>query len=414
MRKVILRQRFVVLLASLAAVPSFVVGQSFESTPPPSGLDLLSASAIPDGEPFREPDVVLDRFGARFTLFSQQGQGLQSQASNNPQGPGSEAVTIFNPIFYAHLKQRGGITHDVYIPVDIVTAVSTDALDAVATASRENEAFAADIMTTVEDGPDQRLLLHWGAHVEEEMRAVRLGFGISNDFADDNAMLTVMFDAVGDVLEPDQPNGYDPGLESRFTFGANITFTQILSETTTMLASYGVTGQSGHIHTPWNSIPMEAGGRIADYWPKTRVRHAASLRLAQGIPATRTFANAGYRFYFDDYGATAHSADVTLTQYVTDDFWVRANYRYHSQGAPVFWQSLFPATSDPQYGYRTADSDLATLDLHEVGGSMRWFYDRRGAPTIDTSWFEVNYVYYGRSNSLEVHVASLGFGTHID
>ena len=413
MSRLVLRRPFVVILALSAAVPSFVVGQSFESTPPPSGLDLLFTGAVPEGEPFREPDLVLERFGARFTVFSQEGQGLQSQASSNSAGPGSEATTIFNPMFYAHLRQRGGVRHDVYLPVDIVTAVSTDALDAVATASRENEAVSLDVMTTVDDGPDQRLLLHWGGHWEEEMRAVRLGFGISNDFADDNATLTIMFDTVADVLEPVQHYGWDPGLDWRFTLGANITFTQLLSETTTMLLSYGITGQNGHIHTPWNSVPLEGEGRVGDYWPKTRVRHAATLRLAQGIPATRTFANAGYRFYVDDYGAIAHSADITVTQYVTDDFWLRANYRFHSQGAPVFWQSMFPA-SGTQTDYRTADSDLAALDLHEVGGGMRWFYDRRGAPSVDTSWVELNYLYYGRSNSLQVHVGSIGFGTHID
>jgi len=33
------------------------------------------------------------------------------------------------------------------------------ALDAVATASRESDAVSLDVLTTVDDGPDQRLLL---------------------------------------------------------------------------------------------------------------------------------------------------------------------------------------------------------------------------------------------------------------
>jgi hypothetical protein len=393
-------------------VASLVAGQSYE-TPPPNGLLSLGAAPVPDGERFRDPDLWIDRFGARLSLFDQTGRGWQSQATSDPRTPGSEAVFIANPVLYTHLTQRGGIQHDVYLPIDVLTSASTDALSAVTSASRDNESFTLDVTTTVDDGPDQRLLVRWGGHVEEELKSVNLGVGTSLDFADDNATLVLGFDALLDIFDPVQWNGVDLGLTQRLTLSLNGTFTQLLSESTTLTIAYGFTGQLGHIHTPWNSVPREGGSRAGDLFPATRMRHAATVRLAQGIDATRTFFNGAYRLYVDDYGVVAHSPEITGTQYLSDELWLRGQYRYHSQGAPFFFMTSFPETGRA-YDYRTADSDLAALDLHEVSGSLRYFYDRHGQPSATSGWVELGYTYYRRSNSLEIHMGTIGFCTAMD
>lgn len=400
-----------VALGALVLLPALGLGQSYE-TPPPNGVRSLGAAPVPDGERFRDPDLRIDRFGARLSIVHQTGQGWQSQASQDRSGPGSEYLFVANPVLYVHLTQQGGITHDVYMPIDILTSASTDALDAVATASRDNESFTLDVTTTIEDGPDRRLLLRYGGHVEEELKSVNLGAGTSLDFADDNATLLLTFDGIVDIFDPVQFNGVDLGLTQRLTLSLNGSFSQLLSESTTLTLAWGLTGQLGHLHTPWNSVPREEGGRIGDYFPNSRLRQAASVRLAQAIPETRTFFHGGYRFYADDFGATAHSVDVTATQYVSDDVWLRGQYRYHSQGAPYFFTTSFPRGTWTHVP-RTADSDLASLELHEVSTSLRYFYDRHGQPSATSGWVELGYTYYRRSNSLEIHTGTIGFCTAV-
>lgn len=405
----------VVVLVASGLVASLVLGQQVYETPPPNGLLSIGAAPVPDGAPWGVPDIRIDRFGARLSVFHQTGRGHQSQADQDSLGRGNEFTFIANPVIYAHLSHAEGvgISHDVYIPIDILTAASTDALDAVSTASRDNESFTLDVTTTVEDGADERFLLRWGAHIEEELKSVNLGVGTSLDFADDNALLVLTVDGVLDIFDPVQPNGVDLGLTERLTLSVNATFSQLLSESTTLTLVYGLTGQIGHIHTPWNSVPRENGIRVVDLFPPSRLRSAATVRLAQAIPDTRTFFQGSYRFYVDDYGAIAHSAEGIATQYLADDTWLRATYRFHSQGAPYFFTTLFPASGTFQ-DYRTADSDLAPLDLHEAGVSLRYFYDRNGQPTDTSGWIELGYTYYGRSNSLEIHMGTLGFCTALD
>ena len=354
-------------------------------------------------------DWTLERFAARFALFHQAGLGLQSQAGPERHGRGTEEAWIFNPILYGRLRHDRIVTHDIYLPVDIVSAASVDALDAVSSASRENEAFDLEVFSTIEDGPDRRFTVHWGGHIEEPLRAVYFGLGTQIDLADDNAVLSISADGIVDIFDPVQFTGYDPGLDERTTLSINASLSQLLSPTTVVMLAYGLTGQVGTLETTWNSVPSEGADRIGDYFPERRLRHAVSLRLTQAIPDSRTFAATSYRFYADDFGILAHTADLTLTQYLGDELWLRAGYRFHTQTAAYFWTPLFQTTRRREE-YRTADSDLAAFDAHELTGAVRWFYDRRGALTTSASWIELSYAHYLRTNDYSANVVSIGWG----
>jgi hypothetical protein len=133
-----------------------------------------------------------------------------------------------------------------------------------------------------------------------------------------------------------------------------------------------------------------------------------TAELRQALPDTDTFLGLSYRFYVDSFGAIAHSARLIATQYL-GDLWLRGHYRFHHQDAPSFWMASAPDDL-PAWAPRTADSDLETLDAHELGLSARWFFDRRGALTARSSYLQLGYLYYWRSNSLRSHVASLELG----
>jgi hypothetical protein len=183
----------------------------------------------------------------------------------------------------------------------------------------------------------------------------------------------------------------------------------MLSPTTIVSGTYTFTGQFGHLETTYNSVPLASGaGRLADRYPRSRGRHALTAELRQALPDTDTFLGLSYRFYVDSFGAIAHSARLIATQYL-GDLWLRGHYRFHHQDAPSFWMASAPDDL-PAWAPRTADSDLETLDAHELGLNARWFFDRRGALTARSSYLQLGYLYYWRSNSLRSHVASLELG----
>lgn len=370
-----------------------------------------AATPVPTLRAF-DPGWQMERFEARFAFFYQDGRGLQSQASEDRRGPGSEEILVYQPILYTRVRQDRGTVHELILPVDIITAASPDALDAVSTASQDNESFTLEGRHHVSTDEDTTFTLRWQGHVEETLRSGGGGLGLTRELADDNAVLTTSFDIIFDYLDPVQPNGYDPKAVGRLTGTLNLSLSQLLSPTTVAEIAYGFTAQTGQLATTWNSTPIaDFGGRIGERFPRNRLRHAFRFSLRQAIPESHTFLDASYRFYVDDIGILAHTAQLQLTQYILPtELWARASYRLHTQTAASFWTDLWARDANPD-APRTSDSDLSAFTAHEVGGSLRWFYDSGDTFTaLTTSWLELSYAHYERTNGLHMDVVSLGWG----
>lgn len=359
------------------------------------------------------PSWSLDRFAMRLGFFHQMGRGYQSQAGMDRWGPGSEEALVLTPTMYGRIVQPDGVVHDVYIPIDVVSSASPDALDATTSASRDTETVDLDVFSHFTTSDDSRVTLHWGGHIEEQFRSLYGGTAVRVEMADDNATLTTSLDAIVDILDPVQPNGWDPGLTERFTGSLNVSFSQLLSPTTIGLLSYGGTLQVGQIGTTWNSVPYEGGDRIVDLMPNQRLRHAFAGELRQAIEESRTFFSGRYRFYVDTFDLSAHTLDASVTQYLGPVVSARLSYRFHTQTGVAFYTTLFPVTAPFDGTYRTADSDLSPFSAHELGLTVRWYWDPRGALTARSSYLEASYYHYERTNGLSANVASLGWGWNL-
>ncbi|MCB9591986.1 MAG: DUF3570 domain-containing protein [Sandaracinaceae bacterium] len=366
-----------------------------------------SADAQDEEEETDGPSI--EQAGFRFAVFEQEGLGVQSQANTQTSARGSEHAWIFQPMAQIQVRQDRNATHNIAIPIDIVTAASTDALDAITSESRENEAGGADVVTTVRDNDHTSYQLHIGFHFEEYWGSGSLGAAVIESFADDNATFRAGVEVIHDSFDALEPSGRDPGpVVSRFTSNVNASISQLLSPTTIVSATYSFTTQFGHLETTYNSIPTATGERVADRYPRQRGRHALGGEIRQAIPESQTYLGLSYRFYADSFGASAHTTQATVTQYL-GDLWLRGHYRFHYQDAPSFWMAEAPLGL-PSWAPRTADSDLETLHAHELGLNARWFFDRHGALTWNSSFIQVGYLYYWRSNSLQSHVANVEIG----
>jgi len=371
---------------------------------------LLLLSSLPNASARAQADDwAVERAGYRFALFEQQGRGIQSRAGQDPLAAGSEHAWIFQSILAMQVRQDRNAVHNIAIPVDIVTAASPDALDAVSTASRETESVTVDILSTVQDTPHTSYQLRMRPHFEEHWVAGSIGGAVLHSFADDNAVVRVGAEFTWDAYDEITPSGFDTGpFVNRFTLGIYAGISQLLSPTTIVSAMYSFTAQFGHLETSYNSVPRTLGDRIAERFPRQRGRHALSGELRQAILETSTYLALSYRFYIDSIEASAHTARLTVTQEL-GDFWLRGHYRFHYQNAPYFWMAVVPGDL-PLWAPRTADSDLETLHAHELGANVRWFFQRSGALTALSSFAQLGYLYYWRSNTLRSHVFTVELG----
>lgn len=380
-----------------------------------SGAILASGSAageeagFDDAEILEErPYVRVERVQTRISAYDQRGMGYQSQAGPIG-GPGSETLHVLQAQGEFVVKQGDRLTHRVWVPVDLVTSASANAIDSyyttpdvISTASAQNLASQVEYELALRARPDTTWRAGVGVHHEENFLSWLLSLHYERSLADDNATLGIGVNQVLDWFDKFMLGGYRDGRATRSSSNANVELSQLLSATTVASAAYGFTLQRGELGNTWNSVPTTTGGRVSEALPSTRVRHALGLGVTQWLPWHAAL-NASFRLYQDDWGVGAESFEAALHQSFGAALLVGANFRYHRQSAVSF----FTTRALPGASLATADSDLGAFDAVTLGGSARL-----SLPTTryGTLFLSFGYDHYFRSDELRVDVATWASG----
>lgn len=364
----------------------------------PARADGLADSGVLD----RPRAFQIESARLRFTFFDQVGRGFQSLAGNQPFGPGSEQLTVSEPQLEVIAKQGERITHRIWVPVDIVSAASPDAIDVVSSSSRVQEAGTVDITSTYKASKVDEISTRFSAHLEENFRSWSLGLGWLRHLADDNAIIQASVNQTFDWFDGYLLGGARGDRRGRATTNFNLGLSQILSTTTVANINYGLSVQSGELGNTWNTIALADGTRDHELFPKLRYRHSLVGRLVQGLP-WRGSIKVSYRFYADTWGALAQTIELFLYQRINRYVYLRGTYRAHLQKGVDFFQEIAPLGD----GYRTADSDLATFDAHTFGGKVALQLPLRRVRMLE---LDLAYERYVRSNDLRVNVYSCSLG----
>jgi hypothetical protein len=343
----------------------------------------------------------------RFTHYDQEGRGFQSQAERLPGMAGRESLTVEQPQLEL-VARHGKFTHRIWVPVDVVTAASPDAVDTISSASRVNEAGTLDLQTRYRATTTSEVNLRAAFHLEENFRSWILGVGGAKSFADDNTTFAASVIQVLDHFDTYDHTGARTGRAYRSTTNVNLTLTQLLSPTTVAALSYGGSLQLGELSNTWNAVPLANGAVGDERLPRLRHRHAFAARLAQALP-WRGVLKAFYRFYVDGWGILAHSLEAQLYQRIGRHVWLRASYRVHHQTAPSFWTTAAPIGTDDDGGPRTADSDLAAFVAQTFGGMIAVDIPTRSLLVRDVH-LDFGYDRYVRTNGLTVNLYTCSLG----
>lgn len=339
------------------------------------------------------------------TYVGQHGRGFQAQGEPSGQ-PGSEYLWLIEPVARITVRQSDRIVHEVIVPVDVITAASPDAVDATTQASLRNVSEDIDVRTAIRTSDTATVTTRVSAHHEEPLSSGTLGGGYKRELADGNATIAITGSLTVDGFDRRDHLGQFLGKTARETANANLAVTQLLSPTTVLDASYGVTYQNGTMDIGWNSVPTNAGGFGNEVLPTERLRHAWSVRLAQHVPQTHSTAKAWYRYYLDDWGARAHTIELALYQYVVDWLYVRGGYRFHHQTGVDFFTTQVDAMM-PLAPWRTADSDLAPFDANEWSVELATIRARGPLRAWSVS---AEVMRYTRTNDLNITAVSFGLG----
>ena len=176
---------------------------------------------------------------------------------------------------------------------------------------------------------------------------------------------------------------------NRNSYTASLDFSQILSQRAHILFNLDFVYQHGMLSTPYhriyfNDIPKHYIGlsefipvyetnqnagvfRLADdieRLPSSRIKIPFGTRLniyASDVVAVRTF----YRYYYDNWGITSHTASVELPFRISDSFVFTPSARYYSQVEANYFKPYGQHSSKDTF--YTSDYDLSGFTSTQFG-----------------------------------------------
>jgi hypothetical protein len=210
------------------------------------------------------------------------------------------------------------------------------------------------------------------------------------DLAQRNTLLGAAVSAGHDTLDNSGAQGGLSELvegELRTALGS-LSLTQLLSPLVLAGVTYDVIHLRGFQENPYRTVV--AGGVVEpERVPSTRLRHALFATTRGHVPRLSATIVAGYRFYIDDWGITAHTPELRWIQDLSPRLALHLRYRYYRQGAADFYKDIYDSNDPAIEPWITDDTKLsafstqtfgvkadAALALFGVGGAAgRWRVD---------------------------------------
>ncbi|HKS17507.1 MAG TPA: DUF3570 domain-containing protein, partial [Planctomycetota bacterium] len=197
-------------------------------------------------------------------------------------------------------------------------------------------------------------------------------------------------------------DGSEDGTDTRRSLSLGLGWTHVIGPRTLATLNWDLTTQDGFLSTPYNSV-VAAGTEVREVLPDTRFRNSFFGRVRHLVFDDLAI-EPGLGAYFDDWGATAFTAELGLRwEVLPGDLIIRPSYRFHSQTEV---DDFLPDTATSIPEFRTQDSDLADFTSHTFG--LKFLLPH---PTFlgDHHEVELGFDYTMRSDDLDAFSITLGY-----
>jgi hypothetical protein len=220
---------------------------------------------------------------------------------------------------------------------------------------------------------------------------------------------------------------------NRNSYSLSFSFSQILTKKLQGSIFFDVLKQQGLLSTPYHRIyfadksnyyigqsqyipvyesPENIGVyRLADdieRLPDNRFKLPIGLRLNYYI-SERFKLRTYYRFYTDDWGIQAHTANIEVPIKLNDHFTIYPMYRYYSQTESKYFAPFETHLSTEKY--YTSDYDLSTFNANQygIGATYLDIFTKAHIWKFGLKNIDFRYNHYQRSDTLSADIVSMAF-----
>lgn len=142
--------------------------------------------------------------------------------------------------------------------------------------------------------------------------------------------------------------------------------------------------------------------------PNTRFKVPIGIRFhyyLNEILSLRTY----YRYYFDDWGISSHTASVELPIKISSKFTLYPSYRYYNQTAADYFAPFEESLSTSTY--YTSDYDLSKFSANQYGFGISYtdIFSNAHIWKFGLKSIDLKYNNYKRNTGLKANIISAGF-----
>lgn len=232
---------------------------------------------------------------------------------------------------------------------------------------------------------------------EDDYKAKTASFSISQSMFGDLTTITLGYSRGWDDVYRNGDPAFDETVDRR---NYRVDLDQVLTKDLLLSINYEAVTDEGFLNNPYRSVRYIDSTSSVGYsfqpevYPDTRTSNAIAANLLYYLPY-RAALGAGYRYFNDDWGIGAHTAEISYTHPLREHWIAEVGYRYYQQGDADFYSDLFPRRDAQNFMAR--DKELSefynqTLSLglaYELPGK-RWRYVDRASLNLAyrSIWFD--------------------------
>ncbi|WP_316847682.1 DUF3570 domain-containing protein [Pedobacter psychrodurus] len=190
----------------------------------------------------------------------------------------------------------------------------------------------------------------------------------------------------------------------RNSFSASFSISQVINQKFQASLILEPSYQKGLLATRYQRDYFTDGSMRSETLPDKRYKLPIGLRMNYFLDdrfVIRTF----YRYYMDNWGIRAHTAELEIPVKINSFFSISPFYRYNNQVGTKYFAPYGQHQASEQYF--TSDYDLSTLSSDFYGAGIRFAPPKGVFGWQRLNMLELRYGHYSRSTSLVSNIVSL-------
>lgn len=190
----------------------------------------------------------------------------------------------------------------------------------------------------------------------------------------------------------------------RNSFSTSFSIAQVINQKFQASLTIEPSYQHGLLATKYQRAYFTDGSLRSENLPDKRYKLPIGLRMNYFLSdrfVLRTF----YRYYMDNWGIRAHTAELEIPVKINSFFSISPFYRYNNQVGTKYFAPYGQHQASAQYF--TSDYDLSTLTSDFYGAGIRFAPPKGVFGWQRLNMLELRYGHYSRSTSLVSNIVSL-------